>query len=122
MKKSLVGMMMVLALAGSAYAGGHKTVNNYYGDEYNTYVDVTNTIASDSLRVSSTALASVELNPDHEGFSVGVGGTTRGGLTAGAVGAMYGFKVANTDVGINVKGYNAEGGYHGGSVGVTVGF
>jgi hypothetical protein len=35
---------------------------------------------------------------------------------------MYGTEVLGKDVGFNAKAVTAEGGYHTGSVGVTIGF
>jgi len=73
------------------------------------------------LKASSTAIASVELNPDHEGLSIGIGATTSG-YNAGAVGIMYGVKTDNLSVGFNVKAYKVEGGHEGIGAGITVGF
>ena len=72
----------------------------------------------EAFRSAMAAVSSVELNPDHQGFSIGVGGSSYGGTSAGAIGIMYGVG----SWGINVKGYDAEGGYNGASVGVTYGF
>ena len=73
---------------------------------------------SEAFRSAMAAVAGVELNPDHQGLSIGVGGSSFAGTSAGAVGIMYGVG----SWGFNVKGYNAEGGYNGASVGVTYGF
>ena len=78
----------------------------------------------DSLVASTAATSSVELNPDHTGFSMGVGVSAYHGNTAGAVGMMYAFpKDANgITVGVNIKGFRAEGGAGGASGGITLGF
>ncbi len=78
-------------------------------------------------RAASTALASVELNPDHEGWSVGAGVSPTRGEWAGAVGLMYAERIGGTDdsiqtIGYNVKAYKSEGGYEGVGVGITLGF
>jgi len=110
MKKIIVGALLLLGIALTAEARGYTYVG---GDYYNIrqLTEVENTYVSADLtkeRVTSSALASVELNPDHKGFSVGLG--------------MYGTTIAGKDVGFNVKAVTAEGGYHTGSVGITVGF
>ena len=69
---------------------------------------------------------SVELNPDHVGWSASVGYSNYARVDAGAVGVMYGQKLdegswAKT-VGYNVKAYTAEGGYNGISTGLTIGW
>ncbi len=78
-------------------------------------------------RAAATATASVELNPDHEGWSVGMGVSPTRGTFAGAVGVMYSEKLSNRNdgiqtVGYNIKAYQAVGGYNGVGVGVTIGF
>jgi len=120
MKKIIVSAVALGLLAGTAWAG--KTVNNYYGDEVNNYITNVDADLSKS-RAASDAMASVELNPDHEGWSVGVGMASFAGEVSTGLGVMYSVKATETTtVGINVKGYNGEGGYKGGSVGLTVGF
>ena len=74
---------------------------------------------------ANAAIGSVELNPDHIGWSVGLGVSNRKGDAAGAVGVMYGVKYDTgtiKTVGYNAKFYNAEGGYRGATAGVTIGF
>ena len=118
-----VGLLLAgtAAMAGKTVKHSYNTTTNNYGDEnyYSTTIvdaDITN------QRVSGAALASVELDPSRKGFSVGVGGSAYAGTYGGAVGVMYGTTVLGKDVGLNVKGTTAEGGYHQGSVGITVGF
>jgi len=81
----------------------------------------------DQQRAATTATDSVELNPDHEGWSVGAGFSPTRGEFAGAVGIMYSEIVGGYDdtlrtIGYNVKAYQAEGGYNGVGVGITLGF
>ncbi len=75
---------------------------------------------------SNAALSSVELNPDHIGWSVGIGASNREGDAAAAIGVMYSQEVSPgwiiKNVGYNAKFYNAEGGYRGATVGATIGF
>lgn len=74
---------------------------------------------------SSKAMSSVELNPDHEGLSMGLGISHKAGEVAGAVGVMYGHKFdscAVKNLGYHIKAYNGEGGHRGVTTGVTVGF
>jgi len=76
---------------------------------------------------ANAAIGSVELNPDHEGWSVGLGVSNRKGDAAGAIGIMYSEQVGGTEdtvqsIGYNLKFYNAEGGYRGATAGVTIGF
>jgi len=74
-------------------------------------------------QAGNTALSSLELNPDHLGFSVAVGYANYSSIDAGAVGIMYGHKVGETvNLGYNVKAYQAEGGVNGVGVGLTIGF
>ena len=77
-------------------------------------------------QAANLALSSVELNPDHIGFSVGIGATNYKGTAAGAVGIMYGQAVSPgliiKTLGYNVKAYNTEGGHRGASAGLTIGF
>ena len=77
-------------------------------------------------QASTNAMNSVELNPDHVGWSASVGYSNYARVDAGAVGVMYGQKLdegswAKT-VGYNVKAYTAEGGYNGISTGLTIGW
>ena len=122
-------MLAVMAMAIGADAFGdtyntynkYKTVNKSY-----TYVSNYEVVGLTKLRVSSSAMDSVELNPDHEGFSISAGIASYSGEVAGAVGAMYSWQYEETsfiqNLGINVKAYNGEAGYNGGSAGVTLGF
>lgn len=84
--------------------------------------DADATALYNQLKAASTALSSVELNPDHEGFSIGIGASLTGGTNAGAIGLMYGVVGKDYSIGWNVKAYKAEGGTDGVGVGVTVGF
>jgi len=58
--------------------------------------------------------------------SISAGIASYSGEVAGAVGAMYSWQYEETsfiqNLGINVKAYNGEAGYNGGSAGVTLGF
>ena len=76
------------------------------------------------LMSSNSALSSVELNPDHEGFSIGLGLSAYHGETSGALGIMYALPTDANGVtlGINLKGYRTEGGGGGASGGITLGF
>ena len=124
MKKVIVSLVALGLLAVGASASQY-TYNDYrYSNNTTTNVDITKVDADLSKsRAASDAMASVELNPDHEGWSVGVGMASFAGEVSTGVGVMYSVKATETTtVGINVKGYNGEGGYKGGSVGLTVGF
>jgi len=136
---------VALLLAGTAAMAANKTVTrNSHNHSHNTTTNNYTTVGSQGaagvngsdgkdstidlskLRVSSSAMDSVELNPDHSGFSVGLGASGNGGYYAGAVGVMYGIKIEGDkpvkNIGVNVKAYNGEGGYAGASVGITLGF
>jgi len=69
-------------------------------------------------RAASSAMDSVELNPNNQGWQVGVGIAPGRGDNAGAVGVMYG----EGAWGYNFKAYKAEGGYHGFGLGATYSF
>ena len=69
-------------------------------------------------RAASSAMDSVELNPNNQGWQVGVGRSPGRGDTAAAVGVMYG----EGAWGYNFKAYKAEGGYHGFGLGATYSF
>ena len=108
---------------GAAGTNGTNGVDGVDGVSYND--DGLYTLLS-KQQSSNAALSSVELNPDHAGFSVGVGVSNRKGDAAGAVGVMYS-EVLGTgawakSVGYNFKFYNAEGGYRGATAGMTIGF
>ena len=126
MNKIIVSAVALGLLAGTAWAG--KTVNNYYGDEVTNNTYITNVDADNmKLRVATGALSSVELNPDHEGWSVGVGASLQGDTNAYAIGVMYGEEFKRSkyikNMGINLKAYNAEGqDANGVGVGLTIGF
>ena len=91
-------------------------INNQYDSYYNC--DCQADAYKEQDRSAMAAISSVELNPDHQGWSVGIGASSFAGTAAGAIGVMYG----QDNVGINVKAYDAEGGYNGASVGITFGF
>lgn len=77
----------------------------------------------DRLMSVTMAMSSVELNPDHKGLSMSIGISNYNKTAAGAIGFMYGVESKEGhDVGINVKAYGSEGGYHGFSGGFTIGF
>jgi len=103
-------------------ANGSDGINGTNGTDGKDGSDADATDLYNKLKASSTAISSVELNPDHEGLSVGVGASLTGGVNAGAVGVMYGVKGDGYSVGYNVKAYQAEGGHNGVGFGVTVGF
>jgi len=91
--------------------------------------DGSNGVCDDSflqkLRSASSAMDSVELNPDHKGLSVGLGLSSVSGVASAAVGVMYGQEIDNStikSVGYNIKGYNGEGGYRGASAGCNYRF
>ena len=73
---------------------------------------------SDKQRAASSAMDSVELNPNNQGWQVSVGVSPGRSDNAAAVGVMYGEGV----VGYNIKAYKAESGYEGFSVGITYSF
>ena len=110
-------------IAAAAFAGQNQAT---VIDSFNS-VTYDKTIKENSLSGALVALSSVELNPDHKGWSVGLGGgyddlTDQYG---GALGVGYGFDRASTsgyDVGANLKAYDVEGGNYGVGVGLTVGF
>lgn len=83
------------------------TQTNYNRDDLN------------GLRGSMGALSSVDFNPDHKGWSAGLGVSQASDKSAGAVGIQYGF---DGSLGVNVKAYDSEGGKNGVSIGITKGF
>ena len=121
MKKIIIAALLVFGVSASAGTNVDNT-NNVVLINNPTYVENVVTHVSEPGRASFSALSSVELNPDHEGFSVSVGGSSYHGIAAGALGVGYGIKTEKCNIGINAKGYDAEGGYRGGSVGVSLGF
>ena len=129
MKKVIVALMlMVSAVMADVVMVDPNSDAGYliteYGGEYGVTLEkqVNDTPEIYNLlnkqKVSSSALSSVELNPDHEGLSVGVGASAYAGNSAYAVGVMYGIG----NLGVNIKGYQGQGGYAGASVGATYGF
>jgi hypothetical protein len=127
-------MLAIVLLASTAYAGSVIVVDEEPGDYgYGTeLIDVddfatTNAIDNareDMTRMSaiSTAMASLELDPTRDGFSmgvaVGVSNFADGDDEFGAaVGLMYGLD----DKAINVK-VGQSGSYKSAGVGLTVGF
>jgi hypothetical protein len=66
-----------------------------------------------------SSLSSVDFNPDHKGWSVGLGVSQASNASAGAIGVQYGF---DGSLGVNVKAYDVEGGNNGVSVGIVKGF
>ena len=127
MIKIILSTMIVGSLV---MASGFGNTRNVTRNSYNTTNMYSNTYTSSTegsmeLRNSMGAMSSVELNPDHKGWSVGTGISAYSGEYAGAVGIMYGGTLGGTsanDYGINLKAYQAEGGYHGVAVGFTIGF
>jgi hypothetical protein len=83
------------------------TQTNYNKDDFN------------KLRGALSAVSSVDFNPDHQGWSVGLGVAQASSTSAGAIGIQYGF---DGSLGVNVKAYDAEGGNNGMSIGITKGF
>lgn len=81
-----------------------------------------NVLMYDRIMSITSALSSVELNPDHEGLSLSVGMARSGGITTGALGLMYAYTVDETNIGWNLKSYTTQDGYRGFSGGVTIGF
>lgn len=123
MNKLLISVLGLGLLATASMADRYvirDSFNTTY--QYTVVNSAVGTSAETKLRAASSAMDSVELNPDHSGFSVSVGAAGYGGEYSAAAGIMYGTKINEYDVGLNVKGYNGEGGYRGGSVGVTIGF
>ena len=129
MKKIVLVMLLLVSMSVAAVAGGgHYTQVTQDIEALETQVNTLeievanndNEIYSllSKQKVSSSALSSVELNPDHDGLSVGVGASAYAGQGAYAVGIMYGIG----GLGLNVKGYQAQSGYGGVSVGATYGF
>ena len=124
MTTKLITAGLITAAIVSGATAGYIEIDDSYNTTNNNYNE---TIKENSLSAALVALSSVELNLDHKGWSVGIGGgyddlTEQYG---GAVGVGYGFDRASTsgyDVGINLKAYDAEGGNYGAAVGVTVGF
>ena len=126
MKKISLALLLIVSVATTGLLAkghnNHRVVNKTYVTVDNTtHNAITNKFYEgvEEERVSMAALSSVELNPDHKGWSAGVGASTNGGMYAGALGVMYGF---DNDTGLNVKAYQAEGGYNGASIGFTIGF
>ena len=124
-KKIITAGLITAGLTSGAYAyGGNTQVT--VDDSFNT-TNYNETIKENSLSAALVALSSVELNPDHEGWSVGVGAgyddlTEQYGAAAGV---GYGFDRNSTGgyaVGANLKAYDCEGGNYGVGVGLTVGF
>ena len=77
-----------------------------------------------SLLSSNAALSSVELNPDHTGWSASIGLSNYGSKTAGALGIMYALPTDENGVtlGINIKTFTVQDGSSGASTGLTLGF
>ncbi len=105
-------------------SNGSNGSNGYNGsdgaDGTNQNSDLYNQLAVQDA--GFTAMNTLELNPDHEGFSVGIGYANASRKDAGAVGIMYGHKVGTLNLGYNVKAYQVEGGHNGVGVGATIGF
>ena len=78
----------------------------------------------DATLLSMAALSSVELNPDHTGFSMGIGLSMHGTDAAGAIGMMYSFPTDTNGVtlGVNLKAFTSKSGTDGASGGLTLGF
>ena len=112
-------------IAGTNGINGNNGLNGTNGiDGINAQNDELYSLLSQTASAQA-AIGSVELNPDHVGFSVGVGVSNREGDAAGAVGIMYGVKYDTgiiKTVGYNAKFYNAEGGFRGATAGLTIGF
>ena len=134
MNKSKLGIVAALLAGTALMAAGfgntrnsYNTTNNYITQQQTSVYNADNTYNESQLRSAMTASNSVELNPDHEGWSVGGGLSTASANYAGAVGVMYSQEIGGTEdvvknIGYNVKAYQAEGGYNGVGVGITIGF
>ena len=105
---------------GPAGANGTNGTNGVDGtDGVTTVITQTNRDDFNKLRGAMSALSSVDFNPDHKGWSAGLGLSQASKASAGAIGVQYGF---DGSLGVNVKAYNAEGGNNGMSVGIVKGF
>jgi len=112
---------------GTDGTNGKNGKNGVDGTEGFGYLYKQDRVRERQQRAAAAATASVELNPDHKGWSVGMGVSPTRGTFAGAVGVMYSEKLSNRNdgiqtVGYNIKAYQAEGGYNGFGVGLTLGF
>ena len=88
--------------------------------------DGANAWAYENLEAGLAAVSSVELNPDHKGFSMGFGvAKTAMSKAGGAIGLMWGFDLKESkgfDSALHVKAYKATGDTSGVSAGITLGF
>ena len=115
MNKLITTGLISLALVAGLSAGQFKKNTKEYIDN------------DSRLGAALVALNGVNINPDHKGWSIGVGAgyddyTENYG---GAIGVGYGFDRASTsgyDIGVVLKAYDTEGGNTGTAIGVTVGF
>lgn len=122
MKKILIlGIATTAILSATNYCGIIDTLKAQVAGYQYTF-DKAQDYAIDAV-AGSSAIASIDFNPSHEGWSGGIGlGTTDshfGRGNAGALGIQYGFK---DNTAMNVKGWTTGGGTYAVGLGLVKGF